>query len=560
MPNAKKGKKKDTPLSSLNKAFGTAARFPSMQPVEFRTTLDDFKRKAKATKKRLGLTEDPFEPPVVDEDVKENLEYLWQKDHHMEYLAAIRDILLDSWYQEKRVYTVSNEMFDYFVHTFRVQELPFYLSPLLELLCKKAVYLEFPDNEKLQGVFCGLTWLTNEAITPVKGLLREPIFYGLLLEKSETYIYVHRHEGISVSDFFKEEETPEGIKTTMLALAYIGYMSGIKDAQDKVLTPRYRQGAMCWEVRKSPYPESIIDYKDPLGWSVNGLCSLFGYLSRENFLKSVEIYADRSCELSAGIYSGSMQCYDKCGSAMILEWEETRVIYQYDDDTAESFRDKYLDDILLNGISSQLLWYMPQQTILLFNRDHRTTTLISVREMAESSAKGIYILPLDADTPYLEVLPASEPLASCLEIEDTIEATCALYHILSVYHDRAVKKVQKDILLSGNPEKEELVPTYEPRNNFPQQHEGNALRTGEDIGYVPMPDIFDLTKRTVKRMPRPKAESGGGWHMIPHTRRPHPHRYWVGSGENKHMEVRYLNSIRIHPGERANRTTLKKLV
>lgn len=34
--------------------------------------------------------------------------------------------------------------------------------------------------------------------------------------------------------------------------------------------------------------------------------------------------------------------------------------------------------------------------------------------------------------------------------------------------------------------------------------------------------------------------------MTPHTRRSHAHRYWVGKGENRHLEVRWLQDMKIN--------------
>jgi len=42
-------------------------------------------------------------------------------------------------------------------------------------------------------------------------------------------------------------------------------------------------------------------------------------------------------------------------------------------------------------------------------------------------------------------------------------------------------------------------------------------------------------------------------------RRRHPHRYWVGSGDNKHLEVRWIDEIRVNgKRERDGATTTLK--
>ena len=45
----------------------------------------------------------------------------------------------------------------------------------------------------------------------------------------------------------------------------------------------------------------------------------------------------------------------------------------------------------------------------------------------------------------------------------------------------------------------------------------------------------------------------------PILRRRHPHRYWVGSGDNKHLEVRWIDEIRVNgKRERDGATTTLK--
>ena len=46
-------------------------------------------------------------------------------------------------------------------------------------------------------------------------------------------------------------------------------------------------------------------------------------------------------------------------------------------------------------------------------------------------------------------------------------------------------------------------------------------------------------------MPRKEIASRGGFRMSPHIRQSHPHNYWVGKGKDKHLEVRYLKSIKV---------------
>ena len=72
------------------------------------------------------------------------------------------------------------------------------------------------------------------------------------------------------------------------------------------------------------------------------------------------------------------------------------------------------------------------------------------------------------------------------------------------------------------------------------------IRQGGDVSDIVPIAMYDLTKRTVKRVPRKEEARRSGWKMVPHTRRRHPHRYWVGRGENRHQEVRWLENIHVN--------------
>jgi hypothetical protein len=72
------------------------------------------------------------------------------------------------------------------------------------------------------------------------------------------------------------------------------------------------------------------------------------------------------------------------------------------------------------------------------------------------------------------------------------------------------------------------------------------IRQGGDISDIIPIAMYDLTKRAIKRVPRKEEARRSGWKMTPHTRRRHPHRYWVGSGENRRQEIRWLECIHIN--------------
>ncbi|PWL41224.1 MAG: hypothetical protein DBY43_05755 [Clostridiaceae bacterium] len=560
MGKQNKSKKKDTPISSLDKAFGTAAHFPSLQPAEFRRTLTDFRQRAKGHRKWLGLTEDITCVPTVKQEDTPRFAYIRKEENNLIFTCVVRDILLDAWYQKKVVFTISKEVLDYIGDVFHVQDMETRLTPLIECACHDPIYIEFEGMENIHGVFCGMTRLTNESMNFRNIVPAEPIFTGILLEKENAFYFAHYHERASAADFFRDTENTGNSQIVMKALVYIGYMCRMNDSLGTVFIEKNRRDARCYEVRPCPFPEAAVDFSTPIGWSSCGLAALFYFLSNEHFWQYLQEEADETYLPSYGKHEQNEDGYNKVVCHLSEEWEHSKTIYQYDSKTADAFRDKYMEKLLLNGFTDDLLWYKPQPTIILFQQDTCNTVLISTGKISNSKEMGIYLVNLREENYPLYVIPATAA-ETLYHLNDFLsDAIYAFYHILSVYQDKAMKKAQRDTLHAGNPDTTDLLQTYEPRKNHPRpENDGSIYRTGEDVGYIPMPSIFDLTSRTVKRVPRPKGESGG-WHVIPHTRRPHPHRYWVGSGENRHMEVRYLESMRIHPNEHPDKTTLKNLV
>ena len=55
-------------------------------------------------------------------------------------------------------------------------------------------------------------------------------------------------------------------------------------------------------------------------------------------------------------------------------------------------------------------------------------------------------------------------------------------------------------------------------------------------------EIYKLTKRTYKLLSR-KGKSPFGFEMIPHLRRGHYQRFWVGTGEHRRKEVRWIKPL-----------------
>lgn len=55
------------------------------------------------------------------------------------------------------------------------------------------------------------------------------------------------------------------------------------------------------------------------------------------------------------------------------------------------------------------------------------------------------------------------------------------------------------------------------------------------------------------------GEHGKGAPKTPHIRRSHFHSYWTGSGDNKTIEVKWINTIFVNGVEKEDKTTVHKV-
>lgn len=123
-------------------------------------------------------------------------------------------------------------------------------------------------------------------------------------------------------------------------------------------------------------------------------------------------------------------------------------------------------------------------------------------------------------------------------------AMAVLYHIALYYQRRA------EIRNTGIPVS---AVKSSGKGAFPASGSpGN--RSGYDISLDGL-RLLDVTRRAVKAVSHRERISRYGWKMPTHVRRGHIHRFWVGSGDNRHLEERWVDAMVINrDGEAAVRT------
>lgn len=590
---SKNKKKKATSISSINKAFAAAGRFPSIQPAEFKKTLAEFKENTYKRMEFLGLRDDIAHSPTV---TRENVEFLEDistnsdSETVLRYIAMIRDFTLAKWLDDRIAYTIQPETIRYMDEVLHIDKMPFVMTDLFSEGCNPPIYVEFPKGSQIQGAFYGLTRMPNHEIpaNSQRGFgLEDPILVCVFLpENGDPKIYLHLQQEVSLNEFFhnpafKDTQCPD---TGLLikALAYIAYVKEKTDSDGTVLVPQSRRDANCWAVHPIPYADCAIDFANQDYWVVSGLAPILGYLSRGRMIKDLRDSIDKHPEFINMVPNiGDQSTLTFCKyqtQRMILDWEQCRTVYQYDSETAKALNGKYLEEIMLNGFPQHLLKFLPHKTIILHARDIGITYLVSTCKILNGSGTGILLSAIGNGNIIMKIM-ASAQLSKTITIEskadagnavtaesdaDTVDndfadSLCALYHILTVFERRTIKRQLKSQIASGNPNSTSMAPYSVPEKartaeaadtEKTYQHSHN----GEIIEDSPI-EIFDLTNRTVKRSPESEKKARAGFKMRPHERRRHPHRYWVGHGEDKHLETRWLEPIRIHAKDKTPHAT-----
>lgn len=565
--------KKKTALSALDKAFAIAGRFPSMVPGEFRAELVRFRSRHKDKAAFLGLKESPAEKVTVTPENLDFLERVQKKENDMEYVAVMRDLTLGFWYNQKVVYQFLPETLEYIKNVFKPEQIQVNLNAVIRRMCSKPIYIGLPNGSDIQGFFCSCVSLINETWGIPLGD-HPPALNAIIVEQPTAHIYLHMGGDTSLASVFRDD-TPEAGKLLFSCLSYLAITQYMVDAQKQVFVPYDRGNCEYYIIHPISFPdcdENCFDYlKQQDGWIKTGLSPFFNYISRQNMVKDFDVYLKKYEQWKD--YPFQTDTYEKWPQEavgyktheMLFEWEAYKTIYQYNNESEQAFHQKYLEMLAMNGFPDRLIDYMPYPTIVLSQQDTGLVFLISLCKLEGAQERGVFIMSLSTDMDEIAIIPARKsPFAdeSLLQrVSDSTSAMCALYHILTVLEQRTLKRLAKETLQQGDPSSTALVPVAQTADAERKEKEAaaqewqQAVRQGDALEDVPFIEMFDLTPRTVKRIPNKTAMRRHGWSMKPHSRRQHPHRYWVGSGENKHLEVRWLAKMQINSKDKPVKTT-----
>lgn len=563
-----KKKRKESPLTALGKATAIACGLSKpLNPSDVRESLKKFREDYKGLSALLGLQNGPAEQPSTDSDSVKFQKDISQKGNFVDYICVVRKMVLGYWMSNKVVYRIPNETINFIESEFRVEELEINMNTLIWNACRYPIYLEMTDWKPFTGAFCGCTSLLNENI-PNSGftsIQEQPVVYTTIVQE-DCYVTLHRSQNMSVKEAVKRDLTEDAEKSrnaslVLKLLAYIGYARSCVDAEGSVFVEQPMQNGACYEVRPIPFKDSLPDMTSAHGWLKSGLCSIFGYLSRERMLHDFKTRLALDGEEGPYTFdpvNPDQNLLEMYVYRMVTEWEENKSVYQYDSKIGSELYEKYGDDLLREGFSADLVQFLPYRTVVLYQADQLLISVVSTCCVRDSKTPGLFIATFGGGAPTATIFelgksPLSGQLGWCCgeNFMYMMMALSAMYHVLTVLKAKTIKKWTKDALSAD--QKEGLVPIVEtkPRTAQDKTEPPESLRIGYSIAEGPPLQLFDLTARTVKRVPQKELAERNGWKMSPHVRRQHPHRYWVGKGADKHLEVRVLGEMYINTDKKA---------
>lgn len=486
------------------------------------------------------------------------------------FFGVVRTLLLGVWSKNRVLYTISKELDEYLQNDLQIQKCPFQPDAVFAAVCRSPILLEFLDGP-IEWAFCASSSILSEDMRR-QGLTEDhPYLITVYRERAseESRIICHRGD-----DLYTANQEECNANTIFRTLMYLGFVSVTKDGVGNVMIPIDRYGCqsayMIQQIQQLDHPEFVFD---PCGWMGNGLCFYMLFLTRAGMLDYTDKYLASNTELDNEPVSipqkpnSTDDIHFRKVLRMVKEWEDNRIVYQFTNKTERKFQELYQDSICLEGFSCDLLNYFPHNTIALFQKDSKDITLFSpcrIR-LEDGTCPGVFFVSihsLDLEAEWC-VFPASVLGASEIaRITGTIPpAICALYHILTVLKHQTQENYLADSFSRGNTETTELALYRSTANHTSHTKDKDVepVRQGASISDIPL-NVFDVSVNMLKRAPKTQTEHYSGWHMVPHIRRRHPHRYWVGSGENRHMEVRWLEPMHINKSEETMQTTVKNLL
>ena len=224
---------------------------------------------------------------------------------------------------------------------------------------------------------------------------------------------------------------------------------------------------------------------------------------------------------------------------VLKNWVEHGTVFSASDDVLKFCKDRYGNETY-NW--PEMLKELPVKQFFVSMDDEYQFTLIAVEKqhlylsdsMEDYKARHI---------PYMS-LAISKP--TDYKDEHFPELLSLIVHICGYYKKR--REIQEVKRLQGQSSNPAAGGMSRRVGSKPAD---DHYRNGYDIDLDQI-RLLDVTTRAVKNTTRKARMSRYGWRMPTHVRQAHKHRFWVGSGENRHLEERWVDTMIINKDNESN--------
>lgn len=537
----------------------------------FKAGLLAFKQQYKKITGILNLPDGPASDP--DPQTSKGKEFLSKMLKEQDFYQGLMvSLVLGNWLSNKKFFKITKELLEFVENDFWMQDWSIRCTPLIRSACFTPVYLDFSETgSSIPNTICSCISIIPPESGEEYGSYGQNDVRVAMLTLNPPYVMdCIAYQDPTAKELFTGLEKADNQnsfttkrETILKILIYIGYLMNMADENGEYLVNKSIQNGTLIQVLPTERPNDLpISGMSP-EWAVPGLRMLMGYLKRENMLKEFRGLISQ-CE---GVIPDIIPATDDRGKHItlafyhsIVEWEENRVIYSFDNSLKKKLVDMYADGLFESGFLHGLVEYVPHRTIALSDGPYSFLARACVIEGEKKP--GIVLIDI-CTSEEIRIVVGTEPLQDKLSqypkylADETIAFLCALKHILTVTRQKNLKR------LASEPVNKVANKGTPPSLPTPTATQIPTVHTGYSVGTEPSLQLFELSESGVKKVSNRDLVRRHGWQMSPHMRRRHPHRYWVGSGDNKHLEVRWIDEIRVN-GKRekdgATTTVIHQLV
>ena len=493
----------------------------------------------------LGMTI-PSDPPADTAEARRILDKMAESAN--DYGGAMRFLIEGYWMSHRQTYVITPELLEFVNSDYWLFQSQMDYFGIISEACKEPVVLDLSSLGFNKNIMCGKVSILPPGTTEEGEDISERFNLFAMVFEPGGHVGVHITSEadssvkayVEYQDNIKDEDGISWLPVARLLL-YIGYLKCQSDENGRYLVPK-QEGGTRFEVKPMPIraDDPIIGFEPE--WANSGARIVLRYLERDNMIR------DLKEEIESSGIDPAAPVPTHCSEddtilqwdLAVLEWERNRAIYLFDDKAGAALKEKYQNDFEQEGFLKGLVEYMPSNTIVLSYRGC-VSYLVSKRGIEGQSGPGIVVQDLVVPVRvFARLTDGTSKTTVSPDQYKLMEVFCALKHILVTLKEREEKKLA-ETPVSARAAMTTLPPKPDSKPAKPALYEGSGIALE-----VPPVRMFEVTGRTVKKLTNKELVQRHGWTMTPHTRRSHAHRFWVGKGENRHLEIRWLSDMRIN--------------